>query len=110
MRKFLQWPLTTTLTDNILTGAGGSALVQDRLKGVSILNKTDVAVTFTLYIGATGANAAGTEFLGTGRSIAARSSFEWTGDMVVANGKFLVGGASANTSLVMSVSYEREAV
>ena len=65
------------------------------------MNKTAGAVTFTLYLGATGANAAGTEVIGTAMSVAANSAFDWYGQLRIDAADFLVGGASANTSLTI---------
>lgn len=100
--------LTATLTTNLLnpptaTGGvnGGSSAQYIVLKHIRILNKTAGAVTFSLWIGATGANAAGTEFMGTGRSIPANSSEDWYGQIRLDAADFLVGGASAGTSLTI---------
>lgn len=103
--------LSNTLTTNILnpgTTTGGVASTSapyDKLRiiltHIRIVNKTAGAVTFSLYIGATGANAAGTEFMGTARSVAANSSEDWYGKVPLDTGDFLVGGASAATSLTI---------
>jgi hypothetical protein len=58
-------------------------------------------VTFSLYIGATGANAAGTEFMGTATSVPANSYIDWYGAVPLDIADFLVGGASAATSLTI---------
>ncbi len=65
------------------------------------MNKTGGAVTFSLYLGATGANTAGTEVIGTGLSIAANSAYDWYGILRLDSADFLVGGASAATSLTI---------
>jgi len=98
--------LTNTLTTNILnpptTTGGVGAGTPDTyiiLKHIRIVNKTAGAVTFSLWLGATGANAAGTEVIGIGQSIAANSAYDWYGLLRVDVADFLVGGASANTSL-----------
>lgn len=100
--------LTNTLTTNLLnpptaTGGtnGGSSSQYIILKHVRIVNKTAGAVTFTLYLGATGANAAGTEVIGTALSVAANSAYDWYGSLRIDAADFLVGGASANTSLTI---------
>lgn len=101
--------LTTTLTTNLLnppTAAGGtnggSSAQYIILKHIRILNKTASPATFSLYIGATGANAPGTEFMGTGRSVAANSHEDWYSPGVRLDAAdFLVGGASANTTLTI---------
>ncbi len=100
--------LTNTLTTNLLNPAaasggvnGGSSSQYIILKHVRIVNKTAGAVTFTLYLGATGANAAGTEVIGTAMSVAANGTFDWYAQLRIDAADFLVGGASANTSLTI---------
>lgn len=92
--------LTNTLSTNIYNQ--GSALIYDVITHISIVNKTAGAVTFSLWLGATGGNVAGTEVIGTGRSIPANSSFEWYGRLKMTSTDFLVGGASAATSLTLT--------
>ena len=100
--------LSNTLTTNILNGnvtslAGpvGVTLTQPYivLTHIRIVNKTAGSVTFSLWLGATGANAAGTEVIGNGYAVAANSAFDWYGRLVLTSADFLVGGASAATSL-----------
>ena len=105
--------MSATLTTNILnppTASGGTNAGSSSqyiiLKHVRIVNKTAGAVTFTLYIGATGANAAGTEFIGTALSVAANSAFDWYGMARLDGADFLVGGASAGTSLTFEAEGE----
>ena len=100
--------LTSTLTTNLLnpptaTGGvnGGSSANYIVLKHLRIVNKTAGPVTFSLYIGATGANAAGTEFMGTATSVPANSYVDWYGQVRLDSTDFLVGGASALTSLTI---------
>lgn len=103
--------LTNTLTTNILnpgTTTGGvncTAAPYDKLRilltHIRVVNKTAGAVTFSLYLGATAANAAGTEFIGTAQSVAANSAYDWYGRVPLDTADFLVGGASANTSLTI---------
>ncbi len=100
--------LSNTLTTNILNppaasggvgaGASGQYIV---LKHIRIVNKTAGAVTFSLWLGATGGNVAGTEVVGTALSIAANSAYDWYGMMRLDVADFLVGGASAATSLTI---------
>lgn len=98
--------LTNTLTTNILNPDATSGGVNDNsaalyivLRHIRIVNKTVGAVTFSLWKGATGANAAGTEVVGIGQSVAANSAYDWNGAMRLDVADFLVGGASALTSL-----------
>lgn len=110
-KKFRFGPLalTSTLTTNILNPAtatggtnAGSSSQYLLIYHIRINNKTAGAVTYTLYIGATGGNAAGTE-VAVGISVPANSA----GDLYFPSGlrldaaDFLVGGASANTSLTI---------
>lgn len=98
--------MSNTLTTNILnppTATGGTNAGSSSqyiiLRHIRIVNKTAGAVTFSLWLGATGANAAGTEVVGIGLSVAANSSYDWYGMMRLDAADFLVGGASAATSL-----------
>ena len=104
--------LTTTLTTNILnpqtlTGgvsAGGTSNTATYLilRHIRISNKTGSAATFSLWIGATDANAAGTEFIGTAQSVAANSYVDWYGMVRLDTADFLVGGAGTATALTLS--------
>lgn len=98
--------LTNTLTTNILnpaTAAGGvnagSSSQYIVLKHIRIVNKTAGAITCSFWLGATGANAAGTEVIAQALSVAANSYVDWFGLLRIDAADFLVGGASANTSL-----------
>ena len=98
--------LTNTLTTNLLnphtaSGGtnGGSSAQYIILRHLRIVNKTAGAVTCSLWLGATGANAAGTEVIAQGTSIPANSYLDWYGELRLDSADFLVGGASANTSL-----------
>ena len=100
--------LTTTLTTNILNptitslaGPVGFTMTQPYiiLRHLRIVNKTGSAATFSLWRGATGANAAGTEVVGQGYSVAANSAFDWYGIMRFDAADFLVGGAGTTTAL-----------
>lgn len=98
--------LTNVLTTDILnpptaTGGvnGGSSPMYIVLKHVRIVNKTVGPVTCSFWLGATGGNVAGTEIIGQGLSVPANSYVDWFGLMRLDTADFLVGGASAATSL-----------
>lgn len=98
--------LTTTMTTNLLnpptaTGGtnGGSSAQYIILRHLRILNKTAGAVTCSFWLGATGGNVAGTEVIGQALSVPANSYIDWYGALRLDATDFLVGGASANTSL-----------
>lgn len=107
--------LTNTLTTNIinpnvtsLAGPVGFTMTQPYIviRHIRIVNKTAGAVTFTLYLGATGGNTAGTEVIGTALSVAANSAYDWYGLLRLDAADFLVGGASASTSLTFEAEGE----
>lgn len=107
--------LTTTLTTNIfncavtsLAGPVGITLTQPYViwNHLRILNKTGSTATFSMYIGATGANAAGTEEFGFGLSVPANSAFDWYGRLKMIDTDFLVGGAGTATALTLTLEGE----
>lgn len=100
--------LTNTYTTNILnpptaTGGvnGGSSSMYIIMRHIRIVNKTAGGISFRLWLGATGANAAGTEVIGYDYSVAANSYVDWFGALRLDAADFLVGGASASTSLTI---------
>jgi hypothetical protein len=106
--------LTATLTTNILNpavtsvaGPVGFTMTQPYLiiRAIKVANKTAGAVTFSLWKGATGANAAGTE-LYIAQSVSANSVFSDVVLLRLDSGDFIVGGASALTSLTISFAGE----
>jgi hypothetical protein len=108
--RFGPLALTTTLTTNILnpgttTGgvnSGSGSNLRIILRHIRIVNKSGLTATFSLWLGATGANAAGTEFIGTTLSITGLQAFDWYGATPMEPTDFLVGGASALNSLTIT--------
>jgi len=107
--------MSATLTTNILNSgitslSGPVGYVQTQpyiiLTHIRITNKTGAAVNASTWIGATGANAAGTEFAFTATPVAANSYVEWFGRVRLESTDFLVGGASAGTSLTFEAEGE----
>lgn len=107
--------LTNTYTTNILnppttTGGVGVPAACDKcyyvVRHIRIINKTGTAATFKLYIGATGGNVAGTEFMGIDLSVPANSYVEWYGILTLDTVDFLVGGAGTTTALVFQAEGE----
>ena len=103
--------MSATTTTNILNpaitslaGPVGFTATQPYivLRHIRIVNKTAGAVTFSLWKGATGANAAGTEVIGIAKSIPANDAYDYYGALRLDAADFLVGGASAGTSLAIS--------
>jgi hypothetical protein len=98
--------LTNVTTTNLLNPAAasggvnaGAAAQYVVLRHIRVVNKTAGAVTVSLWVGATGANAAGTEFAFQAVSVPANSYVDWYGVLRLDATDFLVGGASANTAL-----------
>jgi hypothetical protein len=111
MKSFRFGPvaLTTTMTTNLLNpptatggvnaGTSGQFIV---LKHIRIVNKTASAVSFSLWLGASGANVAGTEVVGQGLSVSANSAYDWYGMLRLDTSDYLVGGAASGTALTIS--------
>lgn len=76
------------------------------LKHIRAQNKTNAPVTLTLYKGATGASAAGTEFAFAAVPIPAQGYLDWVGLARFDSADFLTGVASAVTSLVLTIEGE----
>lgn len=108
-RTFGPVALSTTLTTNVYNNT--SALIYDVITHIHIANKTASVATFTLYLGATGANAAGTELF-LGRSIPANDSYDWypVKGMKMVSTDFLVGGSNTATALTITGFGEQFAV
>lgn len=99
--------LTSTLTTNVYNQ--GSALLFDMIKHIRIVNKNAAARTVTLYFGATGANAAGTE-LAFQETVPALGEFSifYPQGMKMLSTQFIVGGSSVDsTSLVFWATTEQ---
>ena len=110
--------LTTTLTTNLLnpavtslSGPVGITLTQPVLfvRHIRVINKTGNSATFTMYLGATGANAAGTE-VAVGKVVAPNDVFDlWypsATPLRIDSTQFLVGGANTATALVAQINGE----
>jgi hypothetical protein len=104
--------LTNTLTTNILNPAAAGAGTGYTptasyiiLYHIRVVNKTAGAVTFSLWIGATGANAAGTEWFNA-QTVGANAVYDSYVQTRLDAADFLVGGASAATSLTFEADGE----
>lgn len=102
--------LTTTLTTNILncvisslSGPIGFTMTQPYLiiRHIRIVNKTGSAANFSFWLGATGANVAGSEVIGQGKSVPANDVYDWYGILRMDSADFLVGGAGTATALTI---------
>lgn len=119
--------LTTTTTTNIintnvtsLAGPVGFTMTQPYIiiRHIRIVNKTATAANCAFWLGATGANTAGTEVIAGGTAtagaldanrgvtIAGQSFLDWFGLLRMDSADFLVGGASAATTLTFEAEGE----
>jgi len=101
--------LTTNLATNVLQGGGGSALIYDVITKIHVVNKTPNVAKFSLWVGATGANAAGTE-LYNAESVPGNSSWVRYMRMPMKSTDFLVGGADTATALTIEIDSEQYVV
>lgn len=83
-----------------------AAIIYLELQHIHIANRTNTAVTFSLYVGATGGSAAGTELIGT-RTVAPYDTFDYYCRQKMVSTDFLSGVASAASSLVIIVEGEQ---
>lgn len=105
-RTFGPLALTTTYTTNVYNNA--SALIYDVIRHIHVANKL-LADTFRLYVGATGANAAGTELF-FDYPVAAKQTFDYYCAMKLVSTDFVVGGAATTLTLVIEAEGEQYAV
>lgn len=94
-----------------LTSAAGGvncALTQPKaiIRRITAVNKTNASHTITLYKGATGASAAGTEFIWNGSIVPANSSISQPMAARFDSTDFLTGLADANTAIVLNIDAE----
>ncbi len=103
--------LAATATDVFRGGGNGNAapLIRDVVTHIRITNKTAGAVTASLYVGATGGSAGGTEVL-LGYSVAANGVYDWYGRLPLLAADYLSGLASAATSLTITVEGYQEVI
>jgi hypothetical protein len=106
--------LTTVMTTNLLNpgtttggvGTGGPYNQRIIITHARVINRDVAPRTFSFWIGATGANAAGTAFMGQGKNVPINDSVDWYGRKPLDVADFLVGGASANTALTLELEGE----
>jgi hypothetical protein len=92
-----------TVSGGTNVSAPGLVLI---LKHIRIVNRSAGAATFSLWLGASGANVAGTEVIGQGLSVAANSAFDWYGLLRIEGAEALVGGAGTANALTFQAEGE----
>lgn len=103
--KRLMDPTTLTTTYTTTLHHPSSSLVNENIRHIHVANRTNSTVTFRLYLGASGANTAGTEVF-FNKTVAAYDVYDWYGLLPVTTADYLVGGASSANSLTMTISGE----
>lgn len=76
------------------------------LRHIRLVNKSGAPATASLYIGATGGSAAGTEFAFPGKTISANDYLDWYGLTRLDVADFLTGLASAAASITFEAEGE----
>ncbi len=98
--------LTTTMTTNLYQGGndGGSSSIKDLVHQIHVANKTASAAAFSLWLGATGGNAAGTEIVNALTVDAYdQQDIHFPAGLPMESTDFLVGGASADSALTLTL-------
>lgn len=99
-------PVAATNYLNPPTGAAGVGVTATNqymiIRHLHVLNKDVVPRAFSLFVGATGGSAAGTEFWGSLISVAANSLMDWYGAFRLEAADFLTGTAATVTTMVIS--------
>lgn len=105
VRTFGPLYLSNTYTTNIFQGGnGGTSSIYDRITAIYIENSTSGSVTCRLYLGLTGANTGGTELIAKDTAIPANTTVPFyfaSPGLKMVSTDFLVGGASAGSSLTI---------
>jgi hypothetical protein len=85
-----------------------AATINTVVRQLHFANKTSSAVTFSVYVGATGGSAGGTELFGT-RTIAAFDTYDWYASpgMMMKSTDFLTGVASVGSAVTVTVMGEQ---
>lgn len=82
-----------------------NAAVYTVIRHIHVANVTAGAITFTLYVGATGGSTGGTELF-KGYSVGANSAFDYYCALKMTSTDFLSGLASSGSSLTITVEGE----
>lgn len=101
---------TTILNTNITSLAGPTGYTQTQpysiLTHIRIVNKTGSSANASLYIGASGASAAGSEFAFNAYPVPANSYVDWYGRVRIESTEYLTGGASSAAALTFEAEGE----
>jgi hypothetical protein len=89
-----------------------AATIYTVIKHIRVANKTGADATFTLYVGATGASAGGTELTGLDKNVPANDHIDqyFSPGLKMLSTDFLTGIASAASTLTITVMGEQNVV
>lgn len=79
------------------------------IRAIHVVNKDSSNHTFSLWLGATGATAAGTEIF-SAQQVLATNVYDWYGMLELGSSDFLVGIASAASELTITIMGTEELV
>lgn len=101
--------LTNTLTTNVMQGGGGNSSIMDVITHIHVVNKTGSSAHFSLWLGATNANTAGTELF-NGQLVAANDKFDYYCRKPLKSTEFIVGGSDTPTALTITIESDQVVV
>ena len=87
-----------------------SALITTTVRHIHIANKTTSNQTFSLFLGATGGSAAGTEIVGSVRVVKPNDVVDWYGALEMSSTDFLTGLAGSAASLTITVEGDQRVI
>jgi hypothetical protein len=86
-----------------------AATIYTVIRHIHLANVTNVAATFTLYIGLTGGSAGGTEIF-KAFSLGPNATYDWFPNRKMLSTDFLTGLASASSTITIEVTGEQTVV
>lgn len=86
-------------TGGVGTGTPGTYII---LRHIQIVNRTAAPAVFSMYLGASGGSASGTEVVGAGKTVLANTTEHWGGLMRLEVADFLTGNSGTANALVVT--------
>jgi hypothetical protein len=107
--KRLAGPVSLAAAAANVWNNGSGGLIYDVVRLIHISNRTSAAATFSLWLGATGGSAAGTDLF-LGETCPANDVYDWYPNMKMISTDFLTGLASAASTLTITIMGEQYVV
>ncbi len=86
-------------TAGVGTGTPGTFII---LRHIQVVNRTASPAVYSMYLGATGASASGTEVVGAGKTVLANSTDHWYGALRLDVADLLTGNSGTANALVVT--------